>query len=134
MSNLQDRREQDLAAHCFPKLYSTFKSDMHVNFVMEAIEGVTLHDFQKHQVCIKLEQVKFFAAKTLVLLDYLHQLKIIFRDLKTENLMIDTIHGEIKLVDFGFAKDLTQNRKPGNRDRTFTKCGTPGYTAPEVLL
>ena len=48
--------------------------------------------------------------------------------------MIDQHHGEIKLVDFGFAKDLSLNRQPGNRDRTFTKCGTPGYTAPEVLL
>ena len=48
--------------------------------------------------------------------------------------MIDQFTGEIKLVDFGFAKDLSQNRKTGNHDRTFTKCGTPGFTAPEVLL
>ena len=81
-----------------------------------------------------MEHVKFFAAKTLILLDYLHQQKIIFRDLKTENIMIDQNQGEVKLVDFGFAKDLSQNKKPGNHDRTFTKCGTPGYTAPEVLL
>ena len=48
--------------------------------------------------------------------------------------MIDQNEGEIKLVDFGFAKDLSHNRRQGDRDRTFTKCGTPGYTAPEVLL
>ena len=33
---------------------------------------------------------------------------------------------ELKLVDFGFSKFMTT-------DRTFTKCGTPGYSAPEVL-
>ena len=57
-----------------------------------------------------------------------------FRDVKTENIMIDQNSGEIKLVDFGFAKDLSQQRKNSNQDRTYTKCGTPGYTAPEVLL
>ena len=47
--------------------------------------------------------------------------------------MIEKETGEIKLVDFGFAKDLTCHTGVA-QDRTFTKCGTPGYTAPEVLL
>ena len=47
--------------------------------------------------------------------------------------MIEQNTGDIKLVDFGFAKDLSKAKR-GNLDRTFTKCGTPGYTAPEVLL
>ena len=131
LSRLQEQREQDLAASCFPKLYATFKSKMHVNFLMEPIEGITLFEFQREQVCIGLEQVKYFAAKTLVLLDYLHQLKIVFRDLKTENIMIDQNTADIKFVDFGFAKDLSLT---SSNDRTYTKCGTPGYTAPEVLL
>ena len=54
-----------------------------------------------------MEHVKYFAAKTLLLLDYLHQQRIVFRDLKTENIMIDKATGDIKLVDFGFAKDLS---------------------------
>ena len=45
--------------------------------------------------------------------------------------MIEHRSGAIKLVDFGFSKIL---QKPGQSgDRTYTKCGTPGYTAPEVL-
>ena len=107
---------------------------MHVNFLMEPIEGMTLYDFQKEQVCIKLEHVRFFAAKTLILLEYLHKQQIIFRDLKTENILIEASTGELKIVDFGFAKDLSQGPKNKQNDRTFTKCGTPGYTAPEVLL
>ena len=61
-----------MVASYFPKLYATFKSEKHINFLMEPIEGITMFEFQREQVCIKLEHVKYFAAKTLVLLDYLH--------------------------------------------------------------
>jgi len=47
--------------------------------------------------------------------------------LKSENIIVQRHSGKLVLVDFGFAKKLDQNA------RTFTKCGTPGYTAPEVL-
>lgn len=44
--------------------------------------------------------------------------------------MVIDKEGHIKLIDFGFAKCLT-----GVKDfRTYTNCGTMGYTAPEVLL
>jgi len=42
--------------------------------------------------------------------------------------MIDS-EGHIKLIDFGFAKVL----KDKNNLRTYTNCGTIGYTAPEVI-
>ena len=48
--------------------------------------------------------------------------------------MIDANTGDLKLIDFGFAKDLSKSTRRGGHDRTYTKCGTPGYTAPEVLL
>ena len=56
---------------------------------------------------------------------YLHERHIAHRDLKLENLLIDEV-GYLKLVDFGFAKVLT--------DRTWTLCGTPEYLAPEIIL
>lgn len=38
--------------------------------------------------------------------------------------------GHIELIDFGFAKVLSQKSK----FRTITNCGTMGYTAPEILM
>ena len=43
--------------------------------------------------------------------------------------MIDKT-GHIKIIDFGFSKKLTSHNK---NQRTFTNCGTVGYTAPEIL-
>jgi serine/threonine protein kinase len=61
------------------------------------------------------------------MLHKLHSESVIFRDLKPENIMINRATGMLTLVDFGFAKQISQH------GRTFTKCGTPGYSAPEVL-
>ena len=56
-------------------------------------------------------------------------MNIIYRDLKPENILIDK-DGHVKLIDFGFSKKLNNI----NKDRTFTNCGSPGYTAPEVMM
>lgn len=71
--------------------------------------------------------VKYFAAQTLNILEFLQEKDIIYRDIKPENLIIEYDTGHLKLVDFGFAKQLK------DKGRTFTKCGTPEYMAPEVI-
>lgn len=58
------------------------------------------------------------------MLRYLHQEKIVYRDLKPENLLIDKT-GYLKLIDYTFAKKIS--------DWTFTLCGTPEYIAPEII-
>lgn len=68
---------------------------------------------------------EFITACVVSVFEYIHSKDICYRDLKPENLMIDQ-EGYIKMVDFGFAKVVT--------DKTYTLCGTPEYMAPEILL
>lgn len=56
-------------------------------------------------------------------LEHLHDRDVAHRDLKHDNVLVDC-KGHAKLLDFGLAKQLANNR-------TRTKCGTPGYMAPE---
>ena len=71
--------------------------------------------------------IKFYAAEILTAVEACHEKNILYRDLKLENIVVDK-NGHIKLVDFGFSKKL---KAPDFR--TFTNCGTFGYTAPELL-
>ncbi|TPX40141.1 hypothetical protein SeLEV6574_g06760 [Synchytrium endobioticum] len=67
---------------------------------------------------------RFYAAEVVCAFEYMHSKDIIYRDLKPENLLIDSKR-HIKFTDFGFAKHVP--------DVTWTLCGTPDYLAPEVI-
>jgi len=68
---------------------------------------------------------KFYAAGILEGLTYMHRRHIVYRDLKPENVLLDS-DGYPVIVDFGFSKIVN--------DKTYTFCGTPLYLAPEIVL
>lgn len=73
------------------------------------------------------EMARFYTAQLVIVFEHIHNLDLIYRDLKPENVLL-TRQGYVKLADFGFVKKI----KPW--ERTYTLCGTPEYMSPEVIM
>lgn len=108
------------------RLYGTFQDQQHLFMLLEYAIGGELFTYLRRAGRFPLGTTKFYAAEIVCALEYMHNLNIVYRDLKPENLLLDA-RGHIKIADFGFAKVIPDNK-------TWTLCGTPEYLAPEIIL
>ncbi len=107
------------------KLVKTMKDKNYIYFLMDYIKGKELFDVIRDIGLLNKYQTQFYGASIMLAVQYLHERKFIYRDIKPENIMV-LGNGYIKLIDFGTAKAIN--------DRTKTIIGTPHYMAPEVIL
>jgi protein kinase A len=98
-----------------------------VHLVMDLAAGGEFFSHLRAAGRLPEDAARFYAAEAALALEHLHARNVAYRDLKPENLLLDS-DGHLKLADFGFAKVLPPGR------RTYTLCGTPDYLAPEVIL
>ncbi|XP_064780889.1 cGMP-dependent protein kinase 1 isoform X1 [Oncorhynchus masou masou] len=108
------------------RLHSAFKDTRYIYMIMEFCVGGEIWTKLKEVGRFDEPIAVFCAACVVEAYAYLHKKGIMYRDLKPENLMLDA-KGYVKLVDFGFAKELVQGNK------TYSFCGTPEYMAPEII-
>mmetsp|Transcript_9321 Transcript_9321/g.28779 ORF Transcript_9321/g.28779 Transcript_9321/m.28779 type:complete len:728 (+) Transcript_9321:132-2315(+) len=105
------------------KYYDSYVVGKELWVILENMEGGTLRegaqDYKEHHIA-------YIARAIFRALQYMHdELKIVHRDLKSENIMM-TVKGEVKLIDFGLAEDISE----GGR---VTMCGSPFWMAPEMV-
>ncbi|KAJ3996008.1 Pkinase-domain-containing protein [Lentinula boryana] len=94
--------------------------------VMEYMEGGALTDIIENNT-LQEDQISSISFETCKGLTHLHSQHIIHRDIKSDNVLLDS-HGRVKITDFGFCAKLTDQKS-----KRATMVGTPYWMAPEVV-
>ena len=105
------------------KMVKYLKNENYIFFINEYIKGKELWEVIRDIGLLNKEQTQFYIASILLAINHLHKKKIIYRDIKPENVMVN-VKGYIKIIDFGTVKEI--------EDRTTTVIGTSHYMAPEI--
>ncbi len=108
------------------KLYCAFQDNEYVYFLMEFLNGGDLMFHIESANKFSETRTRFYAAQILCGLEFLHSENIVYRDLKLDNILLDS-KGHCKISDFGMCRVLM------NGELAATFCGTPDYIAPEIL-
>ncbi|KAK7099028.1 serine/threonine-protein kinase PLK1-like [Littorina saxatilis] len=129
----KDKMSQEIAIHRsldhkhVVNFHSFFEDSDNVYILLELCRRRSLMELHKRRKAVTEPEARYFVKQIISACQYLHNNKVIHRDLKLGNLFIND-EMEVKIGDFGLATRLDYD---GERKRTL--CGTPNYIAPEVL-
>lgn len=116
--------------HLFIVKFFDFFEDKHYYYIVqEYVRGGTLLESVNARGRLDERQCRKYFTQILSAVDYLHNLNILHRDLKAENILLDE-GDNVRLVDFGLCKIFKDNDK---NKFTSTLCGSITYAAPEIL-
>uniref|UniRef100_A0A8C8JAQ2 Ribosomal protein S6 kinase n=1 Tax=Oncorhynchus tshawytscha TaxID=74940 RepID=A0A8C8JAQ2_ONCTS len=106
-------------------LHYAFQTDTKLHLILDYVNGGELFTHLVQRVRFKEQEVALYSGEMVLALEHLHQLGIVYRDLKLENILMDS-SGHIVLTDFGLSKEFDE------LERAYSVCGTIEYMAPEI--
>lgn len=109
------------------RFYHFFEDVNFIYIILELCNKKSMMELHKRRKTLTEPEIRYFVRQIGQACLYLHNNKIIHRDLKLGNIFIND-DMKIKLGDFGLATRMDE------ADRKYTLCGTPNYLAPEILL
>ncbi|KAE8622817.1 hypothetical protein XENTR_v10005404 [Xenopus tropicalis] len=145
------------------KMFYSFQDKLNLYLIMEFLPGGDMMTLLMKKDTLTEEETQFYIAETVLAIDSIHQLGFIHRDIKPDNLLLDS-KGHVKLSDFGLCTGLkkahrtdfyrnlnhslpsdfnfqnmnskrkAETWKRNRRQLAFSTVGTPDYIAPEVFL
>ncbi|KAK1430386.1 hypothetical protein QVD17_13084 [Tagetes erecta] len=110
------------------KLHEVMATKTKIYLVMELAPGGELFTQLKRRGRMKEATARFYFQQLVTTLHFCHQNGVAHRDLKPQNLLLDE-DGNLKVSDFGLSA-LPESKKDG---LLHTACGTPAFTAPEIV-
>jgi len=108
------------------KLYEVIDTPTELYLFMEYASSGEIFDYLVAHGRMKEKEARRIYRQIVSAIDYCHNLHVIHRDLKAENLLLDS-NMNVKIADFGFSNQFS----PGQRLNTW--CGSPPYAAPELF-
>ena len=125
---------QRLGTHsCIPKLLDSFEEKREFYLVQELIDGESLGDEIRRAGRLSESQVMTLLQETLDILKFVHDNRVIHRDLKPDNLIRRRDDGRLCLIDFGAVKEIRTQVINSELTSLTVGVGTQGYTPSEQL-
>ncbi|XP_063135295.1 serine/threonine-protein kinase 38 isoform X3 [Rattus norvegicus] len=145
------------------RMFYSFQDKLNLYLIMEFLPGGDMMTLLMKKDTLTEEETQFYIAETVLAIDSIHQLGFIHRDIKPDNLLLDS-KGHVKLSDFGLCTGLkkahrtefyrnlnhslpsdftfqnmnskrkAETWKRNRRQLAFSTVGTPDYIAPEVFM
>ena len=111
------------------KLHGAYESHKAIHLVLDYLSGGDFYNRFNQKGFREFTVMKAF-YRILLQLRYIHSKGVVHRDIKAENLIFRDLHDDTDVViaDFGLAMKM-----PADGSCLYSRCGTPGYVAPEVL-
>lgn len=128
MFNREAVRLDELGGHSqIPTLLAYFEQESRLYLVQQFIEGQNLFQELYRQGPFNEAQIRELLADLLPVLKFVHERNVIHRDIKPSNIIRTQGSRKLVLIDFGVAKQLTEN----GMTKIGTKIGTEGYAPIE---
>ncbi|KAL7552589.1 hypothetical protein ACHAWF_015831 [Thalassiosira exigua] len=126
-------RRKDATNNGIINLVDFYPAPERYHVVMELARGGDVFDRLAKRKVYTEKHARDLARHMLESIQYLHERGIAHRDIKPENLLLMDYESDtqLKLADFGFARRFDLNNPDGSMK---TKCGTPAFVPPELVL
>ncbi|XP_067412415.1 ribosomal protein S6 kinase alpha-5 isoform X1 [Emydura macquarii macquarii] len=109
-------------------LHYAFQTDTKLHLILDYINGGELFTHLSQRERFTENEVQIYIGEIVLALEHLHKLGIIYRDIKLENILLDS-NGHVVLTDFGLSKEFLTDEN----ERAYSFCGTIEYMAPDIV-